>query len=236
MHKFATLLLCLLALLAAAALPAVLQQEENCTPQALTQQQAELNTLLAAADFTENPQEAFGLFYTVGLAYQQMALDCGYQPTEEQLMELAISVAQLIDPAVLLAARAVGDDVEAILQTLEERGIYGDAFNGQLLYNGLVPGLDGTALGCSGCHSGPAAPATEALWTRVVEIRLEDPLLEDYSVQQYLVESIIHPQAYVVPGYLAELMPTYYGSRMDLQQLADLVAYLESQDQFIEDE
>ena len=43
-------------------------------------------------------------------------------------------------------------------------------------------------------------------------------------------ESILAPNAYISPGYPANAMPQNFGERLDLQQLADLVAYLESQD------
>jgi hypothetical protein len=69
----------------------------------------------------------------------------------------------------------------------------------------------------------------------VDEIRLLDPALADYSIRRYLVESILHPQAYLVPDY-ANVMPPNYGSRLDLQQLANLVAFLESQDQLLPDQ
>jgi hypothetical protein len=86
------------------------------------------------------------------------------------------------------------------------------------------------------CHevgAGDQAPATEGTWTRVDEIRLQDPALEGYSVEQYLVESIVQPDAYIVEGY-ADVMPHFYGTELDPQMLADIVAYLDSQDQLIE--
>jgi mono/diheme cytochrome c family protein len=130
----------------------------------------------------------------------------------------------------IIAAMAVGDDVEAILAELETTN--GDSFNGQLLYNGLEPALDGIPLTCSGCHMEETiAPLTEGTWTRITEERLQDEALADYSARQYLVESILHPNAYIVEGYNANVMPSAYGQRLDLQQLADLLAYLESQDQ-----
>jgi len=54
-------------------------------------------------------------------------------------------------------------------------------------------------------------------------------------VRRYLVESIVQPNAYVVPNYLPNLMPPNMGTRLDAQMLADIVAYLESQDQLLDE-
>ncbi len=46
------------------------------------------------------------------------------------------------------------------------------------------------------------------------------------SAQEYLVESIVLPDAHVVEGYADNIMPEDYGSKLTPQQMADLVAYL----------
>jgi mono/diheme cytochrome c family protein len=85
---------------------------------------------------------------------------------------------------------------------------------------------------CVGCHvtsGGVIAPALDGTWTRVIEDRLTLPQFAGYSGEQYLVESILLPVAYTVPPY-AGVMPTDFGNKLDIQMLADLVAYLHSQD------
>jgi mono/diheme cytochrome c family protein len=131
-----------------------------------------------------------------------LALACGYIPAD-------------------FASRTVGQDVARILELLPE--VFGDPLNGQLLYN--------ETYGCAVCHQGENAvgPATEGTYTRTEEVRLSLPEFAGYTVTQYLVESIVHPDAYVVPEY-ANAMPRFYGDQLTLQELADLVAYLESQD------
>jgi hypothetical protein len=91
--------------------------------------------------------------------------------------------------------------------------------------------LYNTEYGCAGCHEGDnrVAPATEGTYTRAEETRLADPALAGYSVEQYLVESVVLPGDYVVEGY-QNVMPHDYGERLTLQELADLIRYLESQD------
>jgi mono/diheme cytochrome c family protein len=116
----------------------------------------------------------------------------------------------------------VGTDVAAILTELET--VTGDPNNGQTLYNGT--------LACAGCHSaGLVAPKTEETWLAVSQgDRLKDPALAGYTPDQYLVESIVLPQAYTVPGF-AQAMPQNFGERLDIQMLADILAYLKSYDQ-----
>lgn len=111
---------------------------------------------------------------------------------------------------------------ERIVQDLGT--VTGDPNNGQSLYNG--------ALACSACHANVSvAPPTEGTWTRANDTRLQDPALAGYTVEHYLVESIIVPNAYIAPGYPANAMPQNFGERLDIQQLADLLAYLQSHDE-----
>jgi hypothetical protein len=180
-----------------------------------------------------NPASDPAAAYQCALQLQAAALDAGYEPDQtarEQAIELVLRVADLPQ---IIAATSVGPDTEAALAAVLERG--GDPFTGELLYNGLVNGLDGIPLGCVGCHNGQTAPLAEGTWTRIDEVRLNDPALASYTVERYLVESILHPNAYIVPGYMANLMPDNYHARLNASQLADLVAYLSSQDQLIDE-
>ncbi len=111
-------------------------------------------------------------------------------------------------------------DTAAIMTELANYA--GDPNNGQLLYNG--------ALGCAGCHTaGLVAPATAGTWTRVETERLTDPALAGYTGEQYLAESITHPNDYVAPGFQPGIMPQNFADRITYQDLADLVAFLETQ-------
>lgn len=177
----------------------------TCDLAELQAKQAELNASLASfdEDAAVNAGAALDNLFKVGAAYQQLALDCGYIPADA-------------------AERAVGTDVDYILRSLET--VTGDPLNGQLLYNG--------DLACASCHEtsgGVVAPHTEGTYTRVEETRLNDPVLADYTPEHYLAESIVMPGNYVVPGY-NNVMPSDFGERLTLQELADLIAFLESQD------
>ncbi|MCS6836359.1 MAG: hypothetical protein NZ750_10115 [Anaerolineae bacterium] len=202
----------------------------DCDPQALARQQATFAEILRF-DFDKHPDLSTANLFRLGAIYQQMALACGYKPNEQEVQAQILQTLSLADVAQIVAARAVGTNSLAILAKWEAEGIVGDSFNGQLLFNGLANGLDGSPLGCAGCHNDQTAPAIEGVWTRTVEQHLRDPRLAGYDARRYLVESIVMPNAYIVEGYVGDLMPSYFGQRLDLQQLADLVAFLESQDQ-----
>lgn len=177
--------------------------ELSCDPATLVNQQTDLAAQLATLqlDTSADAGVTLATLFQVGAAYQELALNCGYIPADA-------------------ATRTVGDDVARILKTLDT--VYGDPLNGQILYDG--------DLGCSGCHINdtPIAPPTEGTYTRIEE-QLQDPLLAGYTPKQYLVESIVQPALYLVPNY-KNVMVNNFGERLTLQELADLIAFLESQD------
>jgi mono/diheme cytochrome c family protein len=97
----------------------------------------------------------------------------------------------------------------------------GIAANGETQYS---------ASGCIGCHGGGlSAPNTEGTWTRVLEERLEEPEFEGWTGEEYLYSSIVNPHAYLVEGY-GPLMPNIFGQTLTQQNIADLIAYLETQE------
>lgn len=111
----------------------------------------------------------------------------------------------------------------------------GDAASGEAL---------ATSQGCTACHvlsaTGPAwlaasDPNDQGIGTRAA-LRLEQP---DYAgaattPEQYLFESIVAPNAYLVtdnPAYInaatgQSIMPATYGALLDAQMTSDLIAYL----------
>ena len=88
--------------------------------------------------------------------------------------------------------------------------------------------------GCLACHKlAPVGP----LWVSSEELpgigaRAELRIAqEDYtgnatSAQQYLFESVVLPDAYVVSGFPASLMLSNLSNELSIQQLSDLIAYL----------
>jgi hypothetical protein len=189
--------------------------ELRCDPDELVETQATLQASLAAFpdDVEDDPEAALEQLYEVGTAYRQLALECGYIPPD-------------------IGEHATGDDIDLILNALET--LHGDPLNGQLIYNGVEPAADGSQLGCVGCHSDQdSAPLTEGTWTRWDEIHRLEPDLADLTFTEYMVQAIIRPRDHLVAGY-GEVMPDNYGDRLSFQNLADLIAYLESQDQLLD--
>lgn len=209
------------------------QDDSDCYPNSLARQQETLAQFLTP-DFTDGRQQGLASLFRLGAAYQAMALRCGYVPDALQVDAMLEQILPFVTLDELMAAQAVGDDVQRILLELE--AYPGDPLAGQLLYNGQEPALGGVLLGCAGCHENEAsAPLTAGAWTRINDIRLSSPELEGYGHRQYLIESIVQPRAYIVPTY-AETMPDFYSRQLTAQQLADLVAYLDSQDQLLDEE
>ena len=229
MSKFRKLLPLLLALVLGVGMTQD-ERAEGCSGDELATQRETLAGFLTA-DFAVDYEQALANLFRLGALYQSMALRCGYQPNIAETTVMLNQTLDWVSLEDLIAAQSVGDDVAEIMLELEDAG--GDPLNGQLLYNGLEPALGGVTLGCSGCHESEAvAPLTAGTWTRVNDIRLKLPQFADYSVKRYLVESIVTPSTYLPPDYGA-LMPEFYGSQLTPEQLADLVAFLESQDQLL---
>lgn len=188
----------------------------SCENKDLAARQIELSSLLASFsdDLESDSDITLGTLYEVGLAYQEIALTCGYIPPNAGEL-------------------TVGTDVERILNVLDT--LRGDPFTGQLLYNSIERGEDGSELGCSGCHSEETvAPLTIGTWTRWDEIVSQESDFADYTFEQYIVESLVNPTAFVVPDYIAT-MPQNFGDRLNYQNLADIVAHLETQDQLLDE-
>lgn len=187
----------------------------RCDLDDLLDARAELDALLEDFEdaLADDAEDALGTLYEVGAAHQQLAIDCGFIPPD-------------------IGERYVGEDVDAILLILDT--LRGDPLNGQLLYNNEERAADGTVLGCVGCHMNEdIAPLTEGTWSRWDEIRRFEPEWEDATFEQFIVQSIVLPWESLAPGY-AEVMPNNFGDRLSYQNLADLIAYLESQDQLLD--
>lgn len=123
----------------------------------------------------------------------------------------------------------VGSDVTTALASLPT----GDPAHGEQLYHGDARTQLGKRLACSGCHNQEAnavGPMTNGTFTRVQNERLNDPALAGFTPEQYLVQSILQPGAYTVPGF-NPAMPAGLGDQMSPQDLADIVAYLETMNQ-----
>ena len=82
--------------------------------------------------------------------------------------------------------------------------------------------------GCGACHTFAPAGSTGKVGPSLDE-------LVDYAkkagqpLEDFTTEAIIHPPAkYVPPGFPTNVMPTNFGKTLSSQQIADLVAFLDS--------
>ncbi|MCA0457229.1 MAG: c-type cytochrome [Chloroflexi bacterium] len=140
-------------------------------------------------------------------------------------------LAAIIESGNATIPEPVGTDVEAITAAIA--GLTGDAANGDALYHGFAKtGLSNT-LACTGCHMQMAngvGPMTDGTYTRASTERLAEPQFAGYTPEQYLIESIVLPSDYVVPGFV-DAMQKDFGNILTPQDMADIIAYLQTQNQ-----
>lgn len=132
-------------------------------------------------------------------------------------------------PVLLPLPQPVGTDVEAITNALPE--LTGDAARGDQLYHSLIRASFGNVLACTGCHQQSVdsiGPMTDDTYTRVINERLKEPQFAGYTPEQYLIESIVLPRIHVVESFPNAMMSNY-GETLTTQDLADIIAYLQTQ-------
>jgi mono/diheme cytochrome c family protein len=87
------------------------------------------------------------------------------------------------------------------------------------------------AYGCAACHQLDDAGAVGVVGPTLNGIATtSETRLEGYTAEEYIIESIINTNAYIVEGYQENLMPQNFGDQMSEQELSDLVLYLLSQE------
>ena len=94
-----------------------------------------------------------------------------------------------------------------------------------------------TKAGCVVCHTVPGIPGADGrvgpplLLGSTGPTRLADPSYRGraQTVHDYVIESVIQPGVFVVPGYPANTMPTWYGTKLSALALEKIAWYLERQ-------
>lgn len=97
----------------------------------------------------------------------------------------------------------------------------GDPARGEMLFNGQVNGQY-PCYACHGLYEGQIStcPNIVGVAARAAE------RIPGYSAEQYLRESIVSPDAYVVADFPSGIMPQDFAEKMTAQDLADLIAFL----------
>ena len=104
--------------------------------------------------------------------------------------------------------------------------IVGDVANGKKLYTSATLGSN-SAAGCSTCHNYDESKgkADKAPYTAGTATRSETRVA-GMNAEEYIHESIIKPNAYVVENYKEGDMYQKWKDELNDQQIADLIAYL----------
>jgi nitric oxide reductase subunit C len=99
----------------------------------------------------------------------------------------------------------------------------GDAANGEKLF---------ASNGCSACHS--LKESEEIVGPSLFHIgQAAASIIKDggytgkaQTAEDYIRESIVEPNAYVVPGFGPGIMPQDFGKKLSAQDIDDLIAFL----------
>ena len=120
----------------------------------------------------------------------------------------------------LLAACGGGDTSDGG----QAEAVSGDPGRGETLFNQSSIG-SASASGCMTCHSLEEGVTLVGPSLAGVAARAPERVPE-LSAEEYLRQSIVEPNAYVVEGFSEGLMYQNYGRELTDQQIADLVAFL----------
>jgi cytochrome c551/c552 len=82
------------------------------------------------------------------------------------------------------------------------------------------------ASGCPSCHTFTPAGSTGMVGPNLDDLAANAQKANRGSLDQYTRESIVDPNAYVVPGFPSGVMTPTYGQSLNKKQLDDLVAFL----------
>ena len=133
--------------------------------------------------------------------------------------------AQAAEAAEVVEVVEEPETVEEI-EVAEELAPTGDPENGRIIYELGPEGV--FELNCIGCHRlddlGDYGPGFEGIAERA------STRVPDLSAEEYLRQSIVDPEAYIVEGdWQGHAMPTTYGELYSEQDIADLIAFLLAQ-------
>ena len=94
-----------------------------------------------------------------------------------------------------------------------------------------------TRAGCAVCHTVPGIQGADGrvgpplILGTTGPTRLADPAYRGHAktVHDYVIESVIEPAVFVVPGYPADTMPIWYGAKLSALALEKIASYVERQ-------
>ena len=147
---------------------------------------------------------------------------------QQYALLIAEDTGEVGEPIAVISSEFDPTDTISISAAVE--GFSGDPIRGEALYTGSERTEARSRLGCSSCHFNAAqGPDVVGTYPRVESERLTLPAFSGYTAMQYVVESILNPDAHTVEGFNSGVMIQTYANDLTLQDLADIVAYLETQ-------
>jgi cytochrome c2 len=233
------------------ALQILAQEETACDLDALLEHQQEHAARIADLQHVihDDPDAALESLYIAGIAYQVLAVDCGFARIEEAAAAHAAEHEaeaghedEHDHAAVLEAARAIGDpeNGEVLFTTVQTTVGFACATCHRVdtTEQLIGPGL----LGVGNPEHDPSAHEADAAETAEAEGHAEHstatgtPESADHTEHtteeasrdpvEYLRTSILDPGAFLVPGFPDYLMPRTYGEVFTAAEINDLIAYL----------
>lgn len=100
--------------------------------------------------------------------------------------------------------------------------VEGDAASGEELFNTLYTEV---GFACATCHN--ADSEERLIGPGLLNVKVHGAgHVEGLSVVEYLRQSIVEPNAYIVPDYPENLMPQTYSELLTEDQINDILAYL----------
>lgn len=98
--------------------------------------------------------------------------------------------------------------------------------NGRILFNQVHTG-NNNVIGCISCHS--LKPNIKTVGPTLFKIGLRaDKMIKGLNAKEYLKQSIINPDAFIVSGYSPAIMFSHYQSELSVVEVDNLVSYLQS--------
>lgn len=94
-----------------------------------------------------------------------------------------------------------------------------------------------TRAGCAVCHTipgisganGQVGPKLVLGTTGPQRLKAHDYHGQAQTVHEYIVESVLEPERFIVPGYPKQTMPTWYGAKLSALAVEKIATYLEAQ-------
>ncbi|MFO7663406.1 MAG: c-type cytochrome [Chloroflexota bacterium] len=138
-------------------------------------------------------------------------------------MSKRIVVVLMLSLVLVLLAACGGGGPSETETAATEAVLVGDPANGASLFSQPVIG-DSNAPGCITCHSLQedvviVGPSQAGLGTRA------ETRVPGQSAEEYIRNSIIHPDEYIVEGFPAGVMYPNYEEDLTQEQIDDIVAY-----------